>query len=173
MANWCRYCEGSYPRYWCKVTNQYIPWGIVERSCMNNGYKCSYYHVSTIVGLILNKPVNDKVLSSIRGLRDNYMSKNEDYSNILDTYDAIGNILAERIEYDVNSLELSNKIYDIFKGISNFALNGKEERAIAYYSKMIGALVNRYNLNDLYNAEVDFINRKNKDAKKVQKLTKT
>ena len=38
---------------------------------------------------------------------------------------------------------------------------------------MIGALVNKYRLNELYNTEVDFMNRKNKEGKKVQKLTKT
>ena len=107
MANWCRYCEGSYPNYWCKVTNEYIPWGIVERSCMNGGYQCSNYYVSTLVGMILNKPVNDKVLSNIRGLRDNYLSKDESYSNYLDIYDSIGPILVEKIDGDNNAKEVS------------------------------------------------------------------
>ncbi len=172
MANWCRYCEGSYPKYWCKVTNNYIPWGIVERSCMNDGYDCSNYHISTLVGIMLNKPVNDKVLTDIRGLRDNYASKNEEYENLLKMYDAIGPILADKIDYDNNSVEISKKIYSVLKRVSIFVEKGKEDRAIDYYCKMVGCLVNKYNLNELYNTEADFINRMNKDAKKVQKLTK-
>ena len=99
MANWCRYCEGSYPKYLCKVTNQYIPWSIVERSCMNNGYKCSDYWISTYVGVILRIKDNDKTLKNIEKLK-NDLERDENYSNYIKMYNAMGPILADRLNYD-------------------------------------------------------------------------
>lgn len=173
MANWCRYCEGEYPRYWCKITNESIPWGIVERSCMNGGYGCSDYWISTYVGSILKISFyTDKTLLNMKKLKDN-LKQDENYTNFIKMYDSLGPILADRLNSDEKRLSLSTKLYKYMSKVSIFVDKGQEDRAAHYYSKMVVSLVNKYNLDDLYNAEADFWNKANKDAKKVQKLTKT
>lgn len=172
MADWCRYLQGS-SSYWCERTGEYPSYAMINSYCKNGGYGCSHYWISTYVGVILKKPFkDDKTLNDIIKLR-NKLEKDENYSNFIKMYDKIGPTLAEKLNYDKERLSLSTKLYDIMTGVSTFMEKGKEDRAIHYYCKMVGALVNRYNLGELYNTEADFWNKTNKEAKKVPKLTKT
>lgn len=178
MANWCRYLQGS-SSYWCERTGEYPSYSMINTYCKNGGYGCSHYHVSTAVEVVLRKgikkedlPEFNKTFAGIRNLRKK-LEKDENYANFIEMYDNMGPALAEKILTDKESKELSTKLYSIMNRVTTFVEKGKEDRATDYYCKMVGALVNKYNLGELYNTEADFINKKNKDAKKVQKLTKT
>ena len=149
MANWCRYCKGNYPNYWCEVTDNYIPWDIIERSCKNNGYKCSYYHISTAIGVILNKDLNDPVLDNIKTLRDNYMEKDEKYSSLLKMYDSIGPVISSCLEED--NKEKIEEYYDkVLLPISKLVQNKKYDISLDHYSYFTRILINQYGLNELY-----------------------
>ena len=175
MANWCRYCKGSYPKYWCEVTNEYIPWGIVERSCKNNGYKCSNYYVSTLTGEILKKDYNDPVLKNIRHLRDDYLEKDEKYSSMLSMYDSIGPVVVESIDSDTERYKTSTKIYSILDRISTLVEKEEIAKAVKYYSGMVNILVNKYGLDERYDEAQKTIGDESliRPVKKVQKIVKT
>ena len=174
MANWCKYCKGSYPKYWCEVTNEYIPWGIVERSCMNNGYKCSNYYVSTAIGFILKLDQKDPVLENVRNLRDEFLEKNEQYSSLLNMYDTVGPVISDKMDEDPNKEETATKIYSILSRISNLSSKDEKDKAVNYYCQMVGALINKYGLTEEYNKSVDTINSiDNPTVKKVKKISKT
>lgn len=165
MANWCRYCKGSYPKYWCEVTGNYIPWGIVEKSCKNNGYKCSNYYISTATGVILKKKPNDEVLDNIKSLRDDYAEHNENCRELLDIYDIIGPSIAQKMDEDPNREYMANRVYSILSRISRLVSKEEYEKATRYYSNMVGALAGMYNILEL----TDNV----KNTGKVQKITKT
>lgn len=171
--NWCRNSRGSYPNYWCAATNEYVSQGVVDRSCKNNGYDCDHYFVSTLVGDILGKDLkDDPALVGIRVLK-NSLKVQEEYANLIAMYDRVGEAIVQKMSHDENKEELATKLYKVIEKVSVFVEKGKEEKATDNYCKMILYLVNKYNLHTFYNIEADFINRKNPDAKKVQKLAKT
>lgn len=172
MANWCRYLQGS-SSYWCEKTGEYPSYSMINTYCKNGGYGCSHYYISTMVGVTLKKSFkDDEPLKNVIKLRKR-LEADGNYTSFVEMYDKIGPVLVEKIDYDKENIEVCEKLYKIIERVSIFMEKGKEDRATDYYCKMVGALVNKYNLNDLYNAEADFINNKNKDSKKVQKLTKT
>lgn len=173
MANWCRNSRGSYPNYWCAVTNEYVSWGIVEEKCKNNGYKCSYYHVSTsIMCNILGKNLNDNSLDGIKSLRDDYLEKDEKYSGLLKMYDSIGPLIAYSIENDPNRQEKAKEYYDkILLPISKLALNKKYDIALDHYSYFTKLLINEYGLNDLYNTLEETIEKYDFNIAKKMKKT--
>lgn len=172
MANWCTYLQGS-SNFWCEKTGQYPSYDMINTYCKNGGYGCSHYYISTCVGVILKKCWSDKTFKNIEDLRKE-LNNDESYANYLSMYDSIGPVISGKINHDIDKIELSeNKLYKIMNKVSKFVEEGKYDRATLYYSKMVLALVKKYRLTDFYNAEADFINKTNKDAKKVQKLTKT
>ena len=173
MANWCTYFQDG---FWCEKTGEKPSYDMIYSKCKYDGYGCSHYYesfIATFVGYTIGKSMNDKVLSNIRNLQRDYLEKDEKYANFVEMYKAIGPSIVEKMEHDEEKEALSKKVYTVLDRVSIFIDKGKNDRAILYYCKMVGALVNKYNLGELYNVEADFINKKNKDAKKVQKLTKT
>lgn len=180
MADWCRYCEGDSSPFYCKVDGQQISDEFVKEHCMVAwGYGCSNSYIATAVKYVLNndgdaknKVEIDKKLANIRVLRTR-LENDESYANYVEMYDKIGDVLAEKVSSDEEKAKLAGKLYSIMDRVSTFVEEGKTDRATLYYSKMVISLVNRYDISKLYNAEADFINRKNPEAKKVQKLVKT
>jgi hypothetical protein len=175
MIDWCTYFQEYGSSFYCEKTNKEPSYDTIKYNCKNGGYGCSHYWVSTITGVILKKKFNDKVLLDIINLRKDIQQHDryDEYVNYIKMYDAVGPILVDRINMDKDSYITASKIYSIMTRISTFVDKGEKDRAITYYSKMVLALVNKYNLNNLYNTQADFWNKANKDAKKVQKLTKT
>ena len=173
MANWCRYCKGNYPKYWCEVTNNYIAWSIVERSCMNNGYKCSNYYVSTATGVILKKDSHDSVLDNVRSLRDNYMEKNENYKDLLDMYDILGPSVAKCMEEDKNKETTATKVYSILSRISKLISKEEIDKAVNYYTQMVGVLIKKYDLGEFYGETNEKVELAEKTVKKYKIGPKT
>ena len=172
MANWCRYCKGSYPRYWCEVTNDYIPSGIVERSCKNNGYKCSYYYVSTMTGFILKKKQDDPVLESIRNLRDEYLEKDEKYKYLLEMYDILGPSVAKCMAEDSEKEVTAAKVYSVLGHIANLVSKEEIPRATERYSRLVGILLKKYDLVSAYEEDNNKIIKTNKLVKKQENIEK-
>lgn len=162
MAKWCRYCEGSYP-YYCGLTGNKIN---NDYYCKQDGYGCPIYYknapyyVTTTTCHILNKGMNDKVYGNIRVLRDEYMEGNEEYKTILREYDSFGPVISRKITEDENKEEVSSKVYSILEGVSTFVKEEKIEKAVISYSRLMQALIHRYNLDKEYNK---------KDSKKLVK----
>ncbi len=156
MANWCKYSAGSYPKYWCKVDNDYKSWSYVQNYCMNGGYKCSNYYISTATenilknANVLEKEKNDSVIESIKYLRDEYLENNEEYKGLLEIYDYIGPAVASRMEEDNNKLITASKVYSILNRISKLVEKEEIAKATRYYSQMVGVLIKKYDLGEFY-----------------------
>lgn len=173
--SWCTYFQDG-SDYWCEKTGKKPSYDMIYSKCKYDGYGCSHYYesyIATFVGYTLNKPMNSKVLSNIRNLQRNFLEKDESYAGFVEMYKAIGPSIIENMDQDKEKEDLSKKVYTVLNRVSIFIDKGKNDKAIDYYCKMVGILVNRYNLNTLYNTEADFFNKKYADAKKVPKLTKT
>ena len=166
MADWCKYSAGSYPKYWCKIDNDYKSWNYVQNYCMNGGYKCSNYYISTATANILKKKQPDSVLDSIKFLRDEYLEKNEEYKGLLEMYDYIGPVVADRMEKDENREVVANRVYKFLNRLSE--LVKKEEIAMAtkYYSQMVGVLIKKYNLGEFYEETNEKVELAEKTVKK-------
>lgn len=173
MANWCKNSRGSYPRYWCAVTNDYVSSGVVETSCKNNGYRCSYYHIATTIACnVLGKDLNDEVLNGIKSLRDDYLEKDEKYNEVLKMYDIIGPTIALAIEKDENKEEKAEEYYNkILLPISKLVQNKKYDIALDHYSYFTRILINKYGLNELYESLENNIDGYNLDVCKKMKKT--
>ncbi len=157
MAIWCRNCKGSYPNYWCANTNNYISSKRVEEYCKYDGVwykdgktKCTDYYVSTITGIILKKEKNDDVLDSIKVLREEYLEKDENYSDLLEMYDYIGPVVASKLDEDKNKVETATKVYKILARISKLVEKEEIDKATGYYSQMVGVLIKKYDLGEFY-----------------------
>lgn len=165
MANWCRYCTGLYPFY-CAISGERI---FNDYYCKNDGYKCPIYekqapyYVTCTTCLILDKDEDDKVYSNIRSLKDNYMAKDEKYSEDIKSYDLIGRYLSVMMVQDRNKVKVAEKVYSVLEKISTFVEQEKIDEAVNNYKKMVTILMKKYNLNELYE----------KKSKNVLKMAKT
>lgn len=172
MANWCKYSAGSYPKYWCKVDNDYKSWSYVQNYCMNGGYKCSNYYISTATenilknANVLKKEKNDSVIESIKFLRDEYLENNEEYKGLLEIYDYIGPAVASRMEEDNNKLVTASKVYSILNRISKLVEKEEIAKATRYYSQMVGVLIKKYDLGEFYEETNEKIELAEKTVKK-------
>ena len=152
MANWCRYCTGNYP-YYCALSGERIS---NDYFCKNDGYKCPIYdkyapyYVTCTTCLILDKDENDKVYSNIRSLKDNYMAKDEKYSEDIANYDLIGRYLSVMMAQDRNKVKVAEKVYSVLEKISTYVEQEKIDEAVNNYKKMVTILMKKYNLNELY-----------------------
>lgn len=162
MAKWCKYCTGNYP-FFCSISGERI---VNDYYCKQDGYGCPIYYkyapyyIASTTCHILNKKDNDRVYGSIRVLRDEYLEGDPKYSEALAKYDAIAPNVAVKMIQDRNSKELAEKVYNVLEKISVYVKEEKIDEAVENYEKMVGILVDRYRLNDLY-------------EKKVKKLVKT
>ena len=152
MANWCKYCTGSYPFY-CAISGERI---MNDYYCRNDGYKCPIYekyapyYVTCATCLILDKDENDRVYSNIRALKDNHMANNEKYSEDLANYDLIGKYLYTMMVIDKNRKKTAEKVYSVLERISTFVEENKIDEAVNNYKKVVTILMKKYNLNELY-----------------------
>lgn len=156
MAKWCRYCSGNYPKYYCDLINERVSWYEAENYCKNDAYKCPTYYkygpyyIASFTCSLLNKGIKDKALYGIRVLRDNFMEVNNKYKSYLEDYDFIGPKIIENMNKDEEKEEVATKVYKILEGVSTFVSNGEIDKALKNYNKMVKALMNKYNLNEIY-----------------------
>ena len=165
MANWCQHCEGNYPRYYCRISdnrNSVLSSFMVDNYCKNNAYKCPIYakngtnsagcFITTVACEILNKKDDNEVMQNLRKFRDNVLQENEEYFDVLKEYDTVGPVLADRLRNDENREVIAETLYEkILKPISVLVSEDKIEKAVESYYVMTLLLVNYYGLKHDYN----------------------
>lgn len=165
---WCNFCkDGSTffsTRYYCTISGKEVEIPTSYYEFCKHDYmasKCPFYKqygpssgcfITTVACDILGEKDNSEVLNNLRNFRDNYLQKNEDYSEILKMYDTIGPMLASRLMMDDNKEELAKELYDnTLKPISDLVTEGKNARAVKHYMYMTLYLVSMYGYKDEYN----------------------
>ena len=175
MAKWCDYSEGTHNHYSCGLNGKSIPNDYAYNFCKNNTYnhngteRCKIYYgyyISTVAGMVLKKDYNDSVQDSIRSLKNDYLEKDEKYSDLLSMYDYIGPQIAKKIDEDPNRVEVSTKVYKILARISKLVEKEEIDKATGYYSQMVGVLINKYDLGEFYEETNEKIELAEKTVKK-------
>ena len=123
----------------------------------NNNNTSSSCFITTVVCNILGKKDNDKLLNNLRFFRDNVLQQDkEKYTEILQSYDTVGPIIANCIINDKNKSEMSNGLYNIvLKPISKLIEQNKYNEACEKYYLMTLSLINYYGLKNQYNNITD------------------
>lgn len=139
-----------------------------RRYCRDYNYReCPTYRyeessgcfITTVLCNVLGLPDNHETLNTLRNFRDNILQKDESYKEILQVYDSIGPMVADKIMKDDNREEIALDLYkSSLLPIVEEVNNNNYNRAIKHYLYMTLFLVSDYNLRDTYNAlkEVDF-----------------
>lgn len=138
-----------------------------------NEPKCRYYeydrykdyydlnHRWYIVTAILNKlGLNDnyECISMLHNFRNNILSKDARYDDVLAEYDIVGPKIAEMLSKDDESVELSKKLLQVYlTRVLDYIREEKYDEALELYIQMVNLLKVFYNINVI----------ENKDSKKL------
>ena len=125
------------------------------------------YHIATLICNLLGKDKNDEIYLSIKALRDDFLEKDEIYSDLLKEYDLIGPLICCHILLETNKKDIAFNLYNTFlKSAAQFWNNGEPENALLTYLTMYESLKEKYHLNDYL---INNFDREPSDTKKLIK----
>ena len=115
--------------------------------------------ITTVTCEILDKKDDDKVMNGLRKFRDDVLQKDEKYAEILQNYDVVGPIIANKLKEDENKEKIAETVYEsVLTPIAALVEDGEDEKAVEAYYQMTLLFINYYGLLTPYNyiAEHDF-----------------
>lgn len=113
----------------------------------SRGHQSSGCYITTIACKLLGYKDNNYYLNTLRNFRDNVMQKNPKYICHLMTYDAIGPVIAKKLEEDKNGKEIATAMFNRYITRSVSAIEEeKYNDAINIYVAMTNALTEIYNI---------------------------
>lgn len=102
-------------------------------------------YLTTIICNILGYADNGEILSTLRAFRDNVMSKDYSYHDILCEYDSIGPKLATCIESDQCKLQVAHQMKEEYIiPVCQMLLQKKYAKAVDKYKEMVLDLKKQY-----------------------------
>lgn len=146
--------------YWCDKKDCCVDTDTYRKYCRDYNYSnCLIYRntesvgcfITTIVCAMLNKPDDDKVMTTLRKFRNEVLQKNEKYYDILKDYDNIGPIIASSIIKDTDCITMANTVYNnILIPITNLIENKEYDKAVSMYQIMTLSLIDCYGYREYY-----------------------
>lgn len=131
--------------YYCGETKVYCT---ASNSC------CYYFkyredgggcYLTTIICNILGYADNGEILSTLRAFRDNVMSNDSSYNNILSEYDNLGPKLANCIEADQFKLQIAQQIKEEYiVPVCQMLVQKNYNKAVERYKEMVLDLKRHY-----------------------------
>lgn len=177
MAHTCSECTylkatGDWPDiygyFWCEKYNEKVYATKLECSSYCTAYSRNYSvaqsyidysnkhssssgcFITTIVCEILNLNDNNFYLNVLRNFRNNYLQKYLNTIKILDEYDFVGPIIANKLRNDIEKTNISNMIFlNYIIPITDKIIEKDYVSAIKKYTVMTKKLISRYNLGTL------------------------
>lgn len=152
------YIDSKYPQYpatdshgdiWCKDYSSTCPRKTQSGGCF----------ITTVTCEILDKKDDDVVMNGLRKFRDEVLQKDEKYAEILQNYDVVGPIIANKLKEDKDREKIAETVYThVLSPIAGLVESGEEEKAVEAYYQMTLLFINYYGLKTPYNyiAEHDF-----------------
>ena len=149
--------------YYCTKVEHTVPYETYDRYCTSYSYSdCPNYkyeksssgcYITTVTCDVLGLEDKNIYLQTLRKFRKNYLQKIPKGLEILEAYDFVGPIIAERIMNDENKKQLAmhllrDYIHPIAQNIS-MQFDGNYDFAINSYAQMTKELIKRYNLETL------------------------
>jgi hypothetical protein len=153
----------GYNDYYCTKVEHTVPYDTYDRYCTSYSYdNCPNYkyekpssgcYITTVTCDILGLEDKNIYLQTFRKFRKDYLQKTPETLGILEEYDFVGPIIAQRIMNDENKQQLAsellkNYIHPIAKNLL-FEFNGNYDYAIKSYAQMTKELIKKYNLEEL------------------------
>ena len=149
--------------YYCTKVEHTVPYETYDRYCTSYSYSdCPNYkyekpgsgcYLTTVTCDILGLEDKNIYLQTFRKFRKNYLQKTPGALGILEEYDFVGPIIAERIMNDQNKKQLAvHLMMDYIHPIAQNILmqfDGNYDFAIKSYAQMTRELIKRYNLETL------------------------
>ena len=132
----CGYCmyanmsDSKGIKIYCREHRGYYP---INDKCSKQRYvnrdsrdieKFLKWHVSTMIGLVLNRNLDEKPFTSIRILKE-YARNNPELSNFVVLYDNYGELIATGLFFDLDKEKLANSLMPILNKVSYLIDNGK------------------------------------------------
>lgn len=152
-------------KFWCESKGEYLYadsaecWNFCQAYSRSTSVANSYIeyskskqssggcYITTIVCDILKLPDNTKILTTLRNFRENILTQDEKYKELLVTYDITGPIIANHIKQDPKQNFLAKILYtSCLTQICNSIENKEYLKAIQDYTKMTKALMKKYGI---------------------------
>ena len=140
-----KYCCNDYNMRNCPKYKKYGPY--ISGGCF----------ITTIVCNTLGMEDNVSYLETLRSFRNNILQKNDEYKDILATYDVVGPIISCNLVHDRDRLQICKNLF--YLGILNvckFLENGEQDKAIELYTDMTNLLIQGYGITETY--DCDYLN---------------
>ena len=142
--------------YFCKKDNKYVDKITLNTYCDNSlKYRqCPIYtrgssggcYLTTAMCDILGQEDNCPILETLRGFRDNYMKKHEEYLPLLEDYDVVGPVISDRLFNDENKDKIAQAML-LFINEAIDSIKDKEyTSAINTYENMTIYLMDYFDL---------------------------
>ena len=117
----------------------------------------TFYYISSMIGLILGKNLDDKPFSNIKCLKDTFEKDNTKQEKIK-LYDTYGILISTGLFFDPNRVEVAESLMPILNKVSDLVDNKLFDEAFNIYSDMVMMLYTRYNHSFVNNSEFDYHN---------------
>ncbi len=151
----CGYCmyanmsDSKGIKIYCREHRGYYP---INDNCRKQRYverdsrdieKFLRWHVSTMMGQVLNMDLDSKPFTSIRILKD-YASQDENLKKYVKLYDSYGEWIATGLFYDLDRTKIATSLMPILYKVSDLIDKNMMNEAFNEYSKLVMLLYNRY-----------------------------
>lgn len=161
---------GGY-KYKCIARGSYYPWD--DRTCSKlieldpekvdcvKRYKDftgrTFYYISSMIGLILGKDLNEKPFANIKLLKDN-LENDESKQEEIKLYDTYGMFVSTELFFDPNRVVISESLMPILNKVSDLVDVNNYEEAFNTYREMVMMLYTRYTHSSVDACEFDYQN---------------
>ncbi len=135
--------DNKYGDYYCQYNHYYV--AAASPSCSHFRKRNSY--ITTEACNILGFDENCYYLKSLMNFRENYMAQDESKKQILEDYDLIGPVIAEKLRKDDNKEKIAEIMIVWYIKPTIVSIENEEyDMAINKYSEMVDDLMEHYNL---------------------------
>ncbi len=171
MAKECKYLRRdsgwTYVDYKCAVTNEEISEEHYKKWCSGwNHLECEDYkkeedskssflcYLTTIVCNILGFADDVSYLQMLRHLRNDILQKDEQYKEVLATYDIVGPIIAKKLSEEEHKNQIALNLLNLgIKPVCELLELKKDKEAIQLYKDMTNILIQGYGITEKIDQE--------------------
>ena len=171
MAEECKYLRRdsglTYVDYKCAVTNEEISEKHYKKWCSGwNHLECVDYkkeedskssslcYLTTIVCNILGFADDVSYLQILRHLRNDILQKDEQYKDVLATYDVVGPIIAKKLSEEEHKNQIALNLLNLsIKPVCELLELKKDKEAIQLYKDMTNILIQGYGITEKIDQE--------------------
>jgi len=151
VKSWC-----NEMRCYCNLYDTCGLWKDGGRSESQLREHCTW-HISTMIGEILNKDLNEKPFLNIKKLRE-VLELYENKITMISLYDVYGPMIATNLYFDSNREQIAEAFMPVLNKVSDLVDINNYDEAFNVYYEMVVTLYKRYNHSLVNTSEFDYHN---------------